>query len=528
MKKTFEAKDTAGILSFILESIQKYKLKKSEENRAALMAEESLLIMLDHTTDEEITADIRYRSGKLTIRLAANGEPFDFFESSDPMRAALMQSFADDIHIRNWKKHNVVTITAYKSRYLLLIRLATAAVLGVVLSFMLKSVLPPAVSAKIASAFMAPGKEMFLNCLNMLIPPLVFFSITSAIAGFGNTAQLGRIGGKIVGIYTMTTMFATVLGFALVELIKPYQFGTAAVPQAIPGASMDLSFLETFMKIVPDNFVRSFLDGDTVQIIFLAVFLGLAVTAVGAKAKPFQDFINAGNEVFLKMTNMLISFMPVMIFCMLSEMILSGSGKTSGIGLPVLAGIAVYLLAIVILITFYHLLLRFLGKLKPLTFTRKYLPSLLQIMGMGSSSAAIPLNMKICDDLGVHKKIYSLSIPLGATINMDGTTVYMSVFGLLLARVYGLPITFSTYLMMIFAILMLSIGAPPVMGASIICLSALLKTLGLPVSEAITMVLGVEVIAGLVRTINNAICDMVGTLIVANQENLLDKDKYYS
>jgi len=114
MKKTFDTKDSAGILSFIIESVQKYKLKKSEENRATLMAEESLLVMLDHTTDEEITVDIRYRGGKLTIRLVAKGEPFDIFESSDPMRAALMQSFADDIHIRNWRKHNSVTITAYK------------------------------------------------------------------------------------------------------------------------------------------------------------------------------------------------------------------------------------------------------------------------------------------------------------------------------------------------------------------------------------------------------------------------------
>ena len=137
MKKTFEVKDTAGILSFILESIQKYRLKKSEENRATLMAEETLLVMLDHTTDEEITVDIRYRGGKLTIRLVAKGEPFDIFEPADPMQAALMQSFSDDIHIRNWRKTNFVSITAYKSRYLLLIRLATAAVLGVVLSLLL-------------------------------------------------------------------------------------------------------------------------------------------------------------------------------------------------------------------------------------------------------------------------------------------------------------------------------------------------------------------------------------------------------
>ena len=124
--------------------------------------------------------------------------------------------------------------------------------------------------------------------------------------------------------------------------------------------------------------------------------------------------------------------------------------------------------------------------------------------------------------------VYTLSIPLGATINMDGTTIYMAVFGLLLAHMYGLQLNLSVYIMMTFAILMLSAGAPPVMGASIICLSALLKTIGIPVSDAITMVLGVEVIAGLVRTVNNAICDMVGTLIVAKQENLLDEEKYYS
>ncbi|MCR4952073.1 MAG: dicarboxylate/amino acid:cation symporter [Solobacterium sp.] len=529
MKKTFSSADRAGILTFINENIEKQKLKASEKNRASLMAEETLLLMLDHTEDEEFTVNISYLSGTLRIKMQAKGKPFDLYSgSTDPMQTALMQSFAQDIRLKHQKQYNVVTITAYKSRYLLLIRMGMAAVLGIVLSLMMKAAFPPSVCASIAKSIMTPGKDMFMNCLNMLIPPLVFFSIASAIAGFGNTAQLGRIGGKIMGIYTMTTLFATLLGFALVELIRPYRLGAAAALTALQPADMDLSFLDTFMKIIPENFVKAFLDGDTVQIIFLAVFLGLAVTSVGEKAKPFQEFINAGNEVFLKMTNMLISFMPVMIFCMLSQMILSGSGAASAMGLPIFAGIGVYLLAIVILLTFYHLLLKFLGRLKPLTFTRKYMPYLLQIMGMGSSSAAIPLNMKICDDLGVNKKVYSLSIPLGATVNMDGTTVYMSVFGLLLARLYGLPLNLSTYIMMTFAILMLSAGAPPVMGASIICLSALLKTLGLPVNEAIGMVLGVEVVAGLVRTINNAICDMVGTLIVARQENLLDKEKYYS
>ncbi|MBR2560174.1 MAG: cation:dicarboxylase symporter family transporter, partial [Firmicutes bacterium] len=166
--------------------------------------------------------------------------------------------------------------------------------------------------------------------------------------------------------------------------------------------------------------------------------------------------------------------------------------------------------------------------LKPLVFTRKYMPYLLQVVGTGSSSAAIPLNMKICDDLGIDKKVYSLSIPLGATVNMDGTTIYMAVFGLLLARLYGLPINLPVYFTMTFAILLLSAGAPPVVGSAIICLTALLRTIGLPVEEAVSMVIGIEVIAGLLRTANNAVCDMVGSLVVANQEGLLDKDKYYS
>ncbi len=530
MKKTFIIDDVEDILTFINTNIKKHKLKKNEENRASLMAEEILLLMQDHASEKELSVNISYLGGILQIRMSARGKPFDPFDDSDAdeIRSALLQSFADDIRCRHHRGTNIITISAYRSRYMLLTRMAEAAAIGLVVSLVLKAALPASASAYIAANLMTPGKDMFMNCLNMLIPPLVFFSIASAISGFGNTSQLGRISGKIIGIYMMTTAFATILGFVLVEVLKPYNFGTVLTSAAITEAEMNLSFIETIMKIIPENFIQAFLDGDTIQIIFLAAFLGLAVTSVGAKAKPIQDFIDAGNEVFLRMTNMLISFMPFMIFCTIGSTLLSPSGAGKGLGLPILAGIGVYLISIVLLIIFYHLLLKFLGRLKPMTFTRKYAPYLLQIMGMGSSSAAIPLNMQICDDLGVSKKVYSLSIPLGATINMDGTTIYMAVFGLLLAHMYGLQLNLSVYVMMTFAILMLSAGAPPVMGASIICLSALLKTIGIPVSDAITMVLGVEVIAGLVRTVNNAICDMVGTLIVAKQENLLDEEKYYS
>ena len=531
MKKTFPKQDVAGILSFIDDSISRYKLKKAEANRARLISEETLVTMMEHTTGDDVTVNISYLGGTLKIRMIASGDEFDPLaaNSDDPMRAALMQSFSGDVRAKNQKGINTVTISAYRSRYMLLYRLVGAGVLGLVLSLILKAFASPQVCQWIAVQIMGTGKTLFMNCLNMLIPPLVFFSIASAITGFGNTSQLGRIGGKIVGIYAMTTVCATAFGFILVELIKPYRYGSVSLSAVDPSqGGMDLSFKDSIINIIPENFVKSFLDGDTIQIIFLAVFMGVAITTIGAKAKPLQDLISAGNEVFLKMTNVLVGFMPLLIFCILSETVLGGGTEGAKMGLPIIIGIGVYLLGIVVLVVFYHLLLKFMGKLKPLTFTKKYLPYILQVVGSGSSSAAIPLNMKVCADLGIDRKVYALSIPLGATINMDGTTIYMSVFGLLLARLYGLPINLPVYITMTLAILMLSAGAPPVVGSSIICLSALLRTLGLPVSEAVSMVLGIEVIAGLLRTANNAVCDMVGSLIVANQEGLLDKKKYYS
>ena len=531
MKKVFSKQKPGEILDFINGEIRRRKLKKSEENRACLMSEETLMTLVEHATEDEITVNISYFGGTLRIKLISKGEPFDplAVSGSDPFREALVRSFADDIHTKHQKNVNTITITAYKSRYLLLYKLIAGGLAGIILSFLLKAIIPAGACQWIAEQIMDSGQTLFMNCLNMLIPPLVFFSIASAICGFGNISQLGRIGGKIMGIYMMTTLCATIFGFVMVEIFKPYKFGSIVLGESASlQAGVHLSFKESFLNIIPDNFVKAFLEGDTIQIIFLAVIIGIAITAVGDKAKPLQAFINAGNEVFLKMTNGLVGFMPLLIFCIVSKTILAGGNGSGGMGAPIAAGVGVYLATIVVMIVFYHLLLLFLGRLKPLTFTKKYLPYILQVVGTGSSSAAIPLNMKVCSDLGIDKRVYSLSIPLGATVNMDGTTIYMSVFGLLLARLYGMPINLPVYFTMTFAIFMLSAGAPPVVGSSIICLSALLRTLGLPVTEAIAMVLGIEVIAGLLRTANNAVCDMVGSLIVANQEGLLDKEKYYS
>ena len=183
----------------------------------------------------------------------------------------------------------------------------------------------------------------------------------------------------------MTTVVAMTIGFALVELFKPYKVGTIALSgTAAADEAAGISFKESILGIIPENFIKAFLDANTMQIIFLAIFVGVAVTAVGSKAKPIQDIINAGNELFLRMTNGLISFMPLLIFCIVSKAILGG-GNGTGMGKPIIAAIGVYLLTIVCMVVFYHLILWIIGKLKPFTFTKKYLPYILQVVGSGSS-----------------------------------------------------------------------------------------------------------------------------------------------
>ena len=219
--------------------------------------------------------------------------------------------------------------------------------------------------------------------------------------------------------------------------------------------------------------------------------------------------------------------MPVMIFGYICVALVppKAEGSTAGLSSMFAAALA-FVITVIVMVVVYNLMLLFIGGLNPLVFIKKYAPYALRIIVMGSSSAAIPLNIQVCQELGVPSKIYSLSIPLGATINMDGVSMYLAVFGLTFAKIYGVEITLPVLLTMAFTIIMLSAGAPTIYGVSIICLSVLLGSLGVPVDEAIGQAVGLEVVAGMFRTVNNCIGDMVGTLIVASKEGLLDKSKY--
>ncbi len=217
--------------------------------------------------------------------------------------------------------------------------------------------------------------------------------------------------------------------------------------------------------------------------------------------------------------------MPLAVFCSIMSMMLTMGIKTI---VSVLGMFGTFLLGLLSMMVVYCLLMLLIGRLNPLPFVRKYAPSMLQVFSLASSNASIPVNMDACEKkIGISRRIFSLSIPLGATLNMDGTCVHLAVFALALAKTYGVEITGSAMLSMIISIIVLSMGAPGIPGAGLICLSVLLTQMNVPV-EAIGLVMGIDSLCGMFRCMSNCLGDVAVSTIVAKSENELDAKIYNS
>ena len=215
--------------------------------------------------------------------------------------------------------------------------------------------------------------------------------------------------------------------------------------------------------------------------------------------------------------------MPIAVFCSIMSLILTTGMQTL---LPVLGICVCFLAGLVLMMSVYCLILLLMAKLNPIPFVKKYSPVMAQVASMASSNASLPLNMSTCEKrLGISPRVYSLSLPLGATMNMDGTCVYLGVFALGLAKLYGIDIMSTSLLPIVASIIILSIGAPGVSGAGLVCLSVLLTQLNVPV-EAVGLIMGIDPLLGMLRTMSNCLGDVVVSTIVAKSENLLDMDIY--
>ena len=289
---------------------------------------------------------------------------------------------------------------------------------------------------------------------------------------------------------------------------------------AIASSDVSISIKDTIVNIIPSNFVKPFLESNMLQLIFLAILIGIALGKIGDYSKILKDIFEACNSLFLKITVILVQFIPLATFASVLTVIL----KTGpDVLLSMLAMLGTFTVGIIVMLGIYCLLILLIGHLTPVPFIKKYSPTMLQVFGLASSNAAIIVNMDACEHkLGIPKKIYSLSIPLGATVNMDGTCVYLVIFGMTLARIFGVEISGGMLLSMFFSVLVLSVGAP---GAGLVCLSVLLTQMQVPLA-GIGLVMGMDSLLGMMRAMSNSLGDVAASLIVARSEKILGMEKY--
>ncbi len=367
------------------------------------------------------------------------------------------------------------------------------------------------------------GGRIFMASLKVLVTPLVFVSIVCGTSSLDDIKRLGRVGGKTMALYTLTTAIAIALAIVVALLVAPGKgLEMTAATQFEAQASPPL--LDVVANIFPSNPFKALVDGEMLQIIVFALLFGLALTLSGAPGKRLSAVFNDLNEVILRMVMMLIKLAPFGVFCLLAKVFAQQ-------GLAAIGPLAKYFLVVlgVLLLHWtvvYGSLLKLLTGLSVKAFARQFKEVPMFAFSTASSNATIPVNLEVVEHkLGVPNSIASFTIPLGATINMDGTAIMQGVATVFVSQVYGVDLGVSDYLMVILTATLASIGTAGVPGVGLIMLAMVFRQVNLPV-EGIGLIIGVDRLLDMVRTAINVTGDAVVTVIVAKTENQLDTAIY--
>ncbi len=365
--------------------------------------------------------------------------------------------------------------------------------------------------------------KLFINALKMVIVPLILSSIISGVANIGGAESFGRLGLKTLGYYLLTSLLAILTGLVLVNLIQPGVGIDLGLTQNVKGLSAARqSFGDTLLRIIPPNIFKAFSSGNMLGIIFFAMIFGYFITKVPAqKQELLTNFFDAVFEAMMKITMFIIKFSPLGIFGLVAKVIAEQASR--GNLADVFSSLGLYMLTVIaglIIHAFITLpaLLKFVGKINPIKHAKAMLTPLLTAFSTSSSSATLPLTMQAVENNdGVSNKISSFVLPLGATVNMDGTALYELVAAMFIAQAYGMDIPFLQQFLMVFAALLASIGAAGIPMAGFVMITVILSVIGLPL-EAVGLILAVDRILDMMRTTVNVWSDSVCTVIIAKSE----------
>jgi len=392
--------------------------------------------------------------------------------------------------------------------------------IGLVLGLIVGMVFGPA-----AESYLGWLGTLFLNAIKMLVVPLIFVTLVCGVTSMTDVHKMGRVGVKTFAIYLATTAVAITIGLLIGAVLQPGAGVGLEAAQAVEVQEAP-SFIDTLVSFVPTNPIAALANGEILQIIVFAILLGFAINFAGEKAALVKNFFDAAAEAIYKLTDMVIALAPYGVFALMAA--------TAGrYGLDVLLPlmmviVAVYLGCILhILITLGGAVALF-ARLNPFQFFKGIVEAQLVAFSTTSSSGTLPVTMACAQhNLGVSKSISSFVLPLGATINMDGTALYQGICVLFIAQAFGVDLSFGQYITIILTSTLASIGTAGVPGAGLIMLSLVLTSVGLPL-EGVAIVAGIDRILDMARTTVNVTGDAAVSVIIARTEGELDEKIYYA
>ena len=389
------------------------------------------------------------------------------------------------------------------------IKILVALILGIIVGILMQG------NADIAENYIRPFGTIFLNLLKFIVVPIVLFSIMSGIISMSDIKKVGSIGFKAVIYYFITTAIAIVIGLVGGNLFKGF-FPVLDTSGLSFTETESVSFMETLVNIFPNNFFMPLTEANMLQVIVMAVLLGFAIVLVGEeKSAPAIKGIESFNAIFLKIMEMILKLSPIGVFCLICPVIAVNGPEIIG-SLAVVLGCA-YACYISHMIIVYSTAVKTLGGISPIKFFKEHIPAMLFAFSSSSSVGTLPINTKGCIKMGADKDITSFVLPLGATINMDGTAIHQGVCAIFIATCYGVDLSLNQMLTIVFTAILASIGTAGVPGASLVMLTMVLTSIGLPL-DGIALVAGVDRVFDMGRTVVNITGDASCTLVVSNLE----------
>ncbi|MCB9358141.1 MAG: dicarboxylate/amino acid:cation symporter [Calditrichaeota bacterium] len=397
---------------------------------------------------------------------------------------------------------------------------------GLIFGIVGHAVFPEAVNEILIKWILKPTGDVFLRAITMLVVPIVFVSLVYGAASIGDPAKLGRVGLRVMLIYLATTALAVTMALFIAEVIVRPGTGIT-LPTDAAFTPKDAPFImDVFVDMVPKNPFQAMVEGNMLQVIFFALLLGIALAQLGAKAEPALRLAEISNDVLMRVVEIIIWLAVPGVFALIAKVMLE---QGLGVLLPLLAYVLTLSGALLLqLALVYPLILYLFTRLSPLQFFKNHIPVMTVAFSTSSSNATLPVSIDVAERRqGVSKGIASFALPLGATINMDGTAIMQGVATAFIAQVYGIELSFTQLVTVVVTAALASVGTAGVPGVGLITLSMVLMSVKLPV-EGIALIIGVDRLLDMARTVVNVTGDAATAVIVSKMENELDVEEFYA